>query len=363
MFHPQMRRKFRFYCYLGTRIVTVSARPYAKLTAMPVRACRVLLAGVVLLLSSSPSTAQPFEAAGTRAQGMAGAFVAVADDASAVYWNPAGLATGSFFGLVMDRTIGEAVPDGDDRGAETSSWLLALSTPALGLSYYRLRETTVTPRPPDANGEASPTSRVQALVTHHAGATVVQSLTDRVAVGATLKLVRGTAGRADMPRQDASDLLRDASLNGADSTKFDLDVGIIAVGSLARLGLTVRNLLEPAFDTPDAGELHLHRQVRAGVAVSLAEGWLLAADLDFTRTPGAFGDVRNFALGTEARVLPRAFARGGIRLNTAGDAGHQPAVCVGGSFAVFGSLLVDAQVTTGSDRALRGWGLSGRVTF
>jgi hypothetical protein len=294
---------------------------------------------------------------------MAGAFVAVADDASAVYWNPAGLATGGFFGLVIDRAIAEAVPDGDDRGSETSSWLLALSTPALGLSYYRLRETTVIPHPPDPDAGASATSRVQALVTHHAGVTLVQSLMDRVAVGATLKLVRGTAGRADVPRMDASEVLSDASLSGADSTRFDMDVGVIAVGSLARLGLTVRNLLEPAFDTPDAGELDLRRQVRGGVAVSLAEGWLLAADMDFTRTPGAFGDVRNFALGTEARVLPRAFARGGIRLNTAGDAGHHPAVCVGGSFAVFGSLLVDAQVTTGSDKALRGWGLSGRVTF
>ena len=33
---------------------------------------------------------------GTRAAGMAGAFVAVADDATAVYWNPAGVATGSY---------------------------------------------------------------------------------------------------------------------------------------------------------------------------------------------------------------------------------------------------------------------------
>ena len=37
---------------------------------------------------------------GSRAAGMGGAFVAVADDASAVYWNPAGFAAGSFFSLV-----------------------------------------------------------------------------------------------------------------------------------------------------------------------------------------------------------------------------------------------------------------------
>ena len=41
--------------------------------------------------------AQTFGGVGTRAEGMGGAFVAVADDASAVYWNPAGIATGATF--------------------------------------------------------------------------------------------------------------------------------------------------------------------------------------------------------------------------------------------------------------------------
>lgn len=325
------------------------------------RACALALASALVLLSSSSLRAQPFEAAGTRAQGMAGAFVAVADDASAVYWNPGGLASGAFFSLVMDRSGGDAVPDGDARGASTSNWLLALSMPALGLSYYRLRETTVTPRA--ADGGAPEVSGVNGLVTHHAGVTLVQSVLDRVAVGATLKLVRGTAGNADVPRREAGDLLEDVNLRGQDSSRFDLDVGVLAVGSLGRVGLSVRNLLEPSFDTPGGSELALQRQVRGGLALALTERVLLAADLDFTRTAGPFGHVRNFALGTEARILPRAFARAGIRLNTAGDAERQPALCVGGSYAVFGSLLVDAQVTTGSDNALRGWGLSGRVAF
>ena len=35
----------------------------------------------------------------------------------------------------------------------------------------------------------------------------------------------------------------------------------------------------------------------------------------------------------------------------------------GGSFAVMGSVQIDGQYTGGSDKALRGWGIAGRVVF
>src|SRR4029450_10968404 len=99
---------------------------------------------VAFVLAPVAALAQPFEGVGARAQGMA-AFVAVADDASAVYWNPGGLASGSYFSLVLDRTQAETKASLDGRGGGRSSWLLALSAPALGLSYYRLRDTIVAP--------------------------------------------------------------------------------------------------------------------------------------------------------------------------------------------------------------------------
>ena len=37
--------------------------------------------------------------------GMAGAFVAVADDATAVYWIPAGVGTGSIVSVVLDAGL------------------------------------------------------------------------------------------------------------------------------------------------------------------------------------------------------------------------------------------------------------------
>ena len=60
---------------------------------------RAFVSFVSFVLVSSPlaAHAQLIEDIGIRAQGMAGAFVAVVDDATATWWNPAGLATGAFF--------------------------------------------------------------------------------------------------------------------------------------------------------------------------------------------------------------------------------------------------------------------------
>src|SRR5512134_1805344 len=57
---------------------------------------------LVLVLTATPATAQVFEAVGIRALGMGGAFVGVADDATAVYWNPAGMATGQMVGASVE---------------------------------------------------------------------------------------------------------------------------------------------------------------------------------------------------------------------------------------------------------------------
>lgn len=76
---------------------------------------------------------------GTRAAGMAGAFVAVADDASAVYWNPAGVATGSFVSAIVQ--IGQQVLERPSPQLSTNqrdtAGMVALSATAFGLAYYR----------------------------------------------------------------------------------------------------------------------------------------------------------------------------------------------------------------------------------
>src|SRR6267143_6224513 len=86
---------------------------------------RVFVSLVSFLVVSAPVTAraQRYEDIGVRAQGMAGAFVAVADDATATWWNPAGLATGAFFnGIVEYDRQQEPREGGDPAGAPLPDW-------------------------------------------------------------------------------------------------------------------------------------------------------------------------------------------------------------------------------------------------
>src|SRR3954469_5863377 len=79
------------------------------------------------------ATAQgSFETIGPRAQGMGGAFIAVADDATATWWNPAGLAIGSFLSTTIEYD------HVDDAPTNPAARGISVGYPALGLSYYRL---------------------------------------------------------------------------------------------------------------------------------------------------------------------------------------------------------------------------------
>ncbi|MGH9407989.1 MAG: hypothetical protein ACRD1V_00890, partial [Vicinamibacterales bacterium] len=224
------------------------------------------LAFAVVLLAARSAAAQT---AGVRAQGMGGAFTAVADDASAVFWNPAGLASGAFFSAVADFNALNT-PSGSEFRHKSSATLVAFGVPPLGLSYYRTLTSRFRPGATPGGGPFSFT-RDDTLVAHHFGVTLVQSLWGGVAVGGTAKLVHGVAwegfgGGLDAPTSftaaEGSALLRGPTA----STKFDIDVGVMKSGSLGRIGLAIRNLLQPSFDTgtdPAATPIRLDRQVRA----------------------------------------------------------------------------------------------------
>src|SRR3954471_2517793 len=107
----------------------------------------------VSLVSCVPrASAQPADVVGVRASGMGGAFTAVADDATASWWNPAGMAGGAYFNALIEsgthrEPSTDRNPAGDPRAASrTDTRSLAVAFPALGLSYYRLRISDLDPR-------------------------------------------------------------------------------------------------------------------------------------------------------------------------------------------------------------------------
>jgi hypothetical protein len=302
---------------------------------------RVLkLFAFVLTLCAWPytATAQLYETVGTRAKGMAGAFVAVADDSTATWWNPAGLAGGPFFNGVIE---------GGDTGAPGEwNFVAAFAIPSLGLSYYRLKTSEVPPAGStgspggDRQDQGTTSTRLPVHVLSQFGITIGQSIGEHLVLGSTLKLVH------------------------ADQTRGDLDVGIAGRFGATRFGAAVRNVRDVAL-TGDGIPLSAGRQVRVGAAYApLPRGersMIASVDADLTTTPTASGDERHVAGGVELWLSRRLGVRGGASVNTVGDT--RPSISGGASVAVRRAVYADAHVTQGEDEATRGWGLALRVTF
>jgi hypothetical protein len=248
---------------------------------------------------------------------------------------------------------------------------VAVAFPALGLSYYRLEINEMRPLAPTAGQSANRQDqgtaavRLHSLVLNQFGATVGQSLGNHLVIGSTLKLVRGTLASASVTPTEAS-LDRAAQLPGDGETHADLDVGALAIFGRFRAGVSAKNLRAPAFGTADDRQA-LPRQARAGVAVvgrtpGLVTQLALAVDADLTRTTTAVGEARYVAGGVEAWMLRRRVGvRAGLSANTVGEA--RTSSSGGVSLGVRAGTYVEAQLTSGSDQARRGWGFDLRVTF
>jgi hypothetical protein len=286
------------------------------------------LAALAATFSPSLSFAQRFDSVGVRAQGMAGAFVAVADDSSATWWNPAGLATAR---NTLDLSL-EAAHHGD-RG-------ISLTFPSFGVSYYRLTVSQLQPFGPTGSGTVN---REDNGVVSQFGATFGQSITQPVVVATTVKLV-----------------------NAQGDTQADLDVGVMGTFGPVRLGLAVRDLRNPAYGS-GSGAIELGRRARAGGSIAAASRGALdrltvAFDADLNASSTGGHQEQDVTVGVEAWCL-------GERLGLRGGAGTNVATG-GGSFGAFGVSVmpyprvnIEGAVTKGSDFARDRWTLGLRVTF
>jgi hypothetical protein len=300
------------------------------------------LIAAALTLCSAHAAAQGN--VGTRAAGLAGAFVAVADDATAVYWNPAGVATGSLVSLVLDAghsRSGQPQPQASGFEGDTVG-TVALSATAIGLALYRLESYGTRAAEPAVTGPGSREEvgrSVQAITTATAGVSLVHSLTDHIIIGATPKLMRGDG-----------------------HVTADVDAGVMAWVDRFRVGLVARNLTTPGFGVKG---VELDREVRVGAA--WGSNWtgisrlIVSADADLLSraTPG--GDRRDLAAGVETCWLgQRLGVRGGVRGSTIGDA--RAAVAAGLSAGLWPGLLVEAHVARGR-AAERSWSVGARMTY
>jgi hypothetical protein len=332
----------------------------------------VCLCGV-LLGFVSPAAAQVFEAVGSRAQGMGGAFVAVANDSSAAWWNPAALADGPFIDFAVARATTEITEELPARRDWTSGF--ALGTPPIGASYYRLKITDIQPLDSTGSGVENREDRlsgvpVRSLDGYQLGATIPWTVLTGVHVGTTLKWVRGTLRTIEVPEAEASALEASALLDlgedlegGEAENHFDFDVGVLATAGPVRLGLTGRNLLEPEFG---GGAFTLSRQVRFGAAFDAARlpgtPLMVAVDADLVTYTTGSGDRRVVALGVEQWFRSRRLGiRGGARFNTAGR--EDRAATAGVSVAPRTGYYVDAHVIGGGPSDEWGWGVATRVSF
>jgi len=296
----------------------------------------VSLVSFVVMAAPAVASAQTFESVGIRAQGMGGAFVAVANDATATWWNPAGVATGPYFNMVVEY--------GHPRTpADTSVKGLAFGFPALGLSYYRLPINQM--RVAGSTGTGSVSREDQGALSVY-GATSGQSLGNHLVLASTVKLVR------------------------AGETDIDLDVGAMARFGVAHVGVVLKNIRKPSFETAD-GVLELKRQARVGAAIlgrspGVINELTLAFDADVTTVATRVGDVRHVAGGLDVLTFGKKLGfRVGASTNTVGakgsalSGGATVIVAAGGYVATY----LDAQYTGGSDESKRGWGVGLRVTF
>jgi len=318
------------------------------------------------------ASAQAIETVGNRALGMGGAFVAVANDSSATWWNPGALADGPFVDFAIGRAaieVNELVP-----AWRTDVSQFSLSTPPIGFSYYRLRMTEIplgdptAAADPDREDEQSGIP-LRYLSASQFGATVLYSFLPGMHAGTTLKYVRGSmrTGVEDAGLPLSELLERGDDLADTETQHhFDLDIGVLAVGGPLRVGVVVRNVVEVEFDAPDgSAPMLLPRQMRAGVAFDWSSKGVpltVAFDADLSRYVTPSGDRRVLAVGAEHWVVKKRVAlRGGARFNTVGAEGS---VATGGaSVAVKSGFFVEGHVVHGGNADERGWGVATRVSF
>jgi hypothetical protein len=317
----------------------------------------VVCLAILVCLPKAASAQQSFEVVGARALGMGGAFVAVADDATAVFWNPAGLARGGPAGGTLDwgrfQFGNHEIPPipGPSKGG---SGLTSFGSWPVGMSLGRFTSTVLVADDPTGVPVAFHTQAT------HMGLTVLQTLLENVVAGTTVKYVRGRAQRAVVGGNTVEEALdRGSDLEGDLRHDFDMDIGLMMDLQQLRFGVTWRNVFEPTLGTIAENEIKLKRRARLGVAFVSAAGVILAMDYDLDSADLEGGPSQNLAFGGEARIGSKLSARSGVRWSVKGD--KRLVTSVGTSYAVRPRMWIDTYYEYAGADEHRGYGFAIRA--
>lgn len=279
---------------------------------------------------------------GARAASMGGAFTGVADDATAFYWNPAGIAFGRFVSAGFYH--GRDEMDRKGLPLEARATGLSLGYTFMGVAFTQFRQTSADER----------------LDTFDVAVSVLQSLPlDNLVIAGNVHYLRGETFGGE-------------GAAGVSSDSWDVDLGVLyAPNDFVRAGLMVRQIRGARFRTAvEGGTLELPTLARAGLSFRLPFEALVALDVDLSRQSqsrqshqshqahqarpsqqGVLDDTwREISVGFEKSFLDkRLIVRGGLRAEAGSALGSRPAFSVGGG-AQFWLLELEAAFLGSSGR-------------
>lgn len=298
---------------------------------------------LLLFLLAFPGSGSAFNMVGPRAMGMGGAYVAVCDDATAVYWNPAALTQikgimdiSLFGGIQVTEQVVEDLKDLDDWFDDynlnnlTSSDVenlqdilerfnredegviananagLSLATKWVALSSVALaegklatqadleRSHLITRRGRTQNGTQA---NIGTLITNDIALTGATTLgIPNLALGVNAKYIMARqytdteyvfdqdTGKFNEDFTDLQHWLKEFDKNKVDGWAWGIDAGaLIILGDIFKIGVLGRNINEPEIDWGhDEPKTKLRGQYRAGAALTLLKVLTISADGDLS---------------------------------------------------------------------------------
>ena len=174
---------------------------------------------------------------------------------------------------------------------------------------------------------------------------------DRLGIGANVRYLRGIATSKFIRFDDIKsgrDLINELTdLSNTETTnQVSVDLGLLLrLNDRLRFGVVGRNLTSPSFDVSAGSDYTLDPQVRVGLAMNVAPGWVMAADVDLTENEtDALDGVKSrlASVGTELQLglsEGHLALRAGAFSNLAGELRDSLTVTAGVGFRIWGLQL------------------------